>query len=117
MDDRIGGGVPIDLIPRSNKFSIADFYKGFNYGQKINIIIQASSGMSVSLPSPPSISVAQLIKNYLKKLNLPETVLKKDIAFIFQANVLNPYDQNPISTIFRDNSLIIVIDAQNIISV
>ena len=110
------GGVPKELIPRGNVFKKADYYKGLKYSDKINIVIQASSGMSVSLPSPPNISIAQLIQNYLKKINLPQDVLNKDITFIFEANVLNPFDLNPIFTKFKDNSLILVIDTQNIIS-
>ena len=116
MEGRIDGGVPKDLIPRSNKTLKADNYKNFNSNEKINIIIQASSGMHVILPSPKYITIAELFKNYLKKINLPETVLNKDITFIFEANVLNPFDQTLIGTKFRDNSLILVIDVQNIIS-
>ena len=116
MEGRICGGVPKDLIPRSNKTLKADNYKNFNSNEKINIIIQASSGMHVILPSPKYITIAELFKNYLKKINLPETVLDKDITFIFEANVLNPFDQTLIGTKFRDNSLILVIDVQNIIS-
>ena len=116
MEGRIDGGVPKDLIPRSNKTLKADNYKNFNSNEKINIIIQASSGMHVILPSPKYITIAELFQNYLKKINLPETVLNKDITFIFEANVLNPFDQTLIGTKFRDNSLILVIDVQNIIS-
>ena len=116
MEGRICGGVPKDLIPRSNKTLKADNYKNFNSNEKINIIIQASSGMHVILPSPKYITIAELFKNYLKKINLPETVLNKDITFIFEANVLNPFDQTQIGNKFRDNSLILVIDVQNIIS-
>ena len=116
IDNRIGGNVPKDLIPRSDKFSKADFYNNINEKEKLNIVIQASTGMTVLLPSPPYISIAQLFKNYVKKIHLPETVLEKSITFIFEANVINPFDPNPICSKFKDNSLIIVIDTQNVIS-
>ena len=116
IDNRIGGKAPIDLIPRMDKFRKADFYKGINQKEKLNIVIQASTGMTVLLPSPPYISIAQLFKNYVKKINLPETVLEKSITFIFEANVVNPFDPSPISSKFKDNSRITVIDSQNIIS-
>ena len=116
IDNRIGGKAPIDLIPRIDKFRKADFYKGINQKEKLNIVIQASTGMTVLLPSPPYISIAQLFKNYVKKIHLPETVLEKSITFIFEANVINPFDPNPICSKFKDNSLIIVIDTQNVIS-
>ena len=104
------------MIPRIDKFRKADFYKGINQKEKLNIVIQASTGMTVLLPSPPYISIAQLFKNYVKKIGLPETVLEKSITFIFEANVVNPFDPSPISSKFKDNSCIIVIDSQNIIS-
>ena len=116
IDNRIGGNVPKDLIPRSDKFRKADFYNNINEKEKLNIVIQASTGMTVLLPSPPYISIAQLFKNYVKKIHLPETVLEKSITFIFEANVINPFDPNPICSKFKDNSLIIVIDTQNVIS-
>ena len=116
VDNRIGGKAPKDLIPRTDKFRKADFYKGINQKEKLNIVIQASTGMTVLLPSPPYISIAQLFKNYVKKIGLPETVLEKSITFIFEANVVDPFDPSPISSKFKDNSLIIVIDSQNIIS-
>ena len=116
VDNRIGGKAPKDLIPRTDKFRKADFYKGINQKEKLNIVIQASTGMTVLLPSPPYISIAQLFKNYVKKIGLPETVLEKSITFIFEANVVNPSYPSPISSKFKDKSLIIVIDSQNIIS-
>ena len=116
IDNRIGGNVPKDLIPRSDKFSKADFYNNINEKEKLNILIQASTGMTVLLPSPPYISIAQLFKNYVKKIHLPETVLEKSITFIFEANVVNPFDPNPIYSKFKDNSRITVIDTQNVIS-
>ena len=116
MEGRIGGGIPKELIRRSNETLKSDNYKNINFNEKLNIVIQASSGMRVLLPSPKYITIAELIQNYLHKINLPETVLKKDITFIFDANVLNPYDLTQIGNKFKDNSLILVIDVQNIIS-
>ena len=51
MDNGIRGSILKDLIPRSNQFRTAYYYKGFNNDQKINIVIQTSSDMAVSLPS------------------------------------------------------------------
>ena len=115
-DRRIGGAVPNEIIPRSFAYKKADFYEGINKKEKINIVIQASSGMTITLPSPPYITIAQLFKNYIKKINLPDSVLGKDITFIYEANVLYPFDNRKLFEKFKDNSLILVIDTQNIIS-
>ena len=72
--------------------------------------------MTIMLPSPPDISVAELIKNYINKINLPVSVLDKDITFIYKTNALNPYNNETINSIFNDNSLVLAIDSQNIIA-
>jgi len=115
-DRRIGGAVPKEIIPRSFAYKKADFYEGISKKEKINIVIQASSGMTIALPSPPFITIAQLFKNFIKKINLPDSVLGKDITFIYEANILYPFDNRKLFEKFKDNSLILVVDTQNIIS-
>ena len=107
---------PKDLIPRSKETKTVDVYRDIKKLNKLNIVIQASSGMTVMLPSPPDISIAELFKNYINKINLPSSVLDKDITFIYKTNALNPYDKNPVNSLFNDNSLVLAIDSQNIIA-
>ena len=108
-----GGKKPEDLIPRSKKNESVDFYKNEQF--KLNIIMTASSGLIISLPTPPYVTISQLLKNYVKKIGLGEHVLKKDLTFLFNAELIKYNDNRPISAIFQDNMNVTVVDAKGII--
>ena len=66
-----------------NKDTInADFYK--NETGKLNIIMAASTGLVITMPTPPYISIKQLIRNYISKLGLGENVLDGSLVFLFK---------------------------------
>ena len=105
---------PKELIPRIDRSLRADYYQ--NSEKKINIVMAASSGLNVTMPTPINISIKQLLRNYIKKIGLGEDVLtKKGIIFLFNAHILYVYDERPISTIFKNNACITVVDAQGLI--
>ena len=105
---------PKEIIPRTDKTLRADYYPISE--KKINIVMAASSGLTVTMPTPINISIKQLLRNYIKKLGLGEDVLtKKGIIFLFNAHILYVYDERPISTIFKNDACITVVDAQGLI--
>ena len=112
----VGGNAPPEIIPRLNKTMSEDFFKNDNNRGKINVVLNASSGLAVVLPSPPNITVKKLIRNYLKKLGLREGVLNGGIIFIYNAEVVNVNDERPLSSFFRDQAVIIVVDVQGVIA-
>ena len=112
----VGGQAPKEVIPRLEQSITADFYKNVNLNKKLNIVFQASSGLVATLPTPPDITIKQLIRNYLNKLGLRENVLNGDIVFIHNAMIMDVNEQTPVSTKFKNISAIIVIDVKGVIA-
>ena len=105
---------PDSVIPRMSKVLSADFFKGIN--DKINVVMSASSGLIVTMPTPPNVSIQQLLRNYISKLGLPENVLGNAIIFILNAEVLQINDQRPIGALIKNNATITVVDVQGVIA-
>ena len=105
---------PKELIPRIDRSLRADYYQ--NSEKKINIVMAASSGLNVTMPTPINISIKQLLRNYIKKLGLGEDVLtKKRIIFLFNATILSDEDNRPVSAFFKNNAYITVVDSEGVI--
>ena len=112
----VGGNAPQEIIPRTNETMSEDYFKNINNRGKINVVLNASSGLTVILATPPNASVKQLIRNYLKKLGLRKEVLNGGIIFIYNAEVINVNDERPLSSFLKDTSVIIVVDVQGVIA-
>ena len=81
----------------------------------INITFKVSTGHQANMAVNGNITIEQLIKKYVQKLNLPENVIGKDIMFIYNGQQLNPSLQNDVNSIFSNGGLISVYDVNNII--
>ena len=112
----VGGKPPKEVIPRIDKSISEDYYENINNKDKLNIVFNASSGIRISMPTPPCISIRQIIRNFIQKLGLGEKVLESDIIFIHNAEIIDVNDQRPLSDLFKNNSIIIVIDVKGVIA-
>ena len=113
--DSLGGKEPPkDVIPRINKVLNADYSGGAK--NTINIVMCASSGLIVTMPTPTNITIKQLIRNYLARLGLGEGVLVNGIIFILNAEVIDVNDLRPVSSIFHNNAAVTVVDVMGVIA-
>ena len=67
---------------------------------------------------PDYITIKELFKLYVKKLGISESLLGKDIIFLFNALTLEVNDERLISTVFHkgiQTVTITVIDSKNVI--
>ena len=81
----------------------------------INITFKVSTGHQANMAVNGNITVEQLIKMYVLKLNLSESVIGKDIMFIFNGQQLNPKSKEDVNSTFSNGGLISVYDVNNII--
>ena len=105
---------PQGTLPNYKDTINADFYK--NEKGKLNIIMAASTGFVITMPTPPYISIKQLIRNYISKLGLGENVLDGSLVFLFNAAILNVNDETPVSSVFKNNTAITVLDVKELIA-
>jgi hypothetical protein len=110
---------PKEIIPRSDASYSVDYYKNNNQGNKLNITLKASSGLSIVMPTPPNVLMKTMKRNYIKRLGLDDSVLNGAIIFLFNAKVINYKDDiKLISEFFKNKEIntITVIDVNNIIA-
>ena len=106
---------PQDLIKRGNVSETYDLYPG--QGNKINVVMAASSGLRIVMPTPADVTIKQHIRNYLRKLNLGDGVLKGGLIFLINAQTMDVNSNNPMSSVCKGNaSVITVVDVQNVIA-
>ena len=103
---------PPEVIPRVEQSISADFYQ--NITNKMNLIMNASSGLTLIMPTPHNTPIKTFLRNYIKKLGLGEGVLGSSIIFLFNAEIIDVNDDKPVS-FFPDNASITVIDVGNVI--
>ena len=103
---------PPEVIPRSDQSISADFYQ--NIKNKMNLIMSASSGLTLIMPTHPNTPIKVFLRNYIKKLGLGEGVLGHNIIFLFNSEIIDINDDKPVS-FFQDNASITVIDVDNVI--
>ena len=76
---------------------------------KVHIVFVTSRGVKLALPSPPYITVKELIRNYLRIMGIKE---KESLMFIYNCKSIDTNDENPITSIFGYFSTISVIEPQ-----
>jgi hypothetical protein len=81
----------------------------------INITFKVSTGHQANMAVNGNIKIKQLIKMYVNKLNLSESVIGKDIMFIYNGQQLNPKSEDDVNSTFSNGGLISVYDVNNII--
>ena len=83
---------------------------------KINLNFQTTGGIKQKVIAPASMQMKDLFKKYILKIGLEENILGKDIFFISNAIRLDVNETKTISEMkLYDNSLILVMDTQNLI--
>ena len=101
------------LIPWKNKNLSIDDYTYLNASQKINIKLDASSGLKVELTVPKEMSIKDFFRLYCRKIGVPENLLGRDLIFLYNAEVLDINSEIIVSKIFRNGCYITVIDKDN----
>ena len=99
-----------EIIPRGDRSIVADSYIEIKEHEKMKFVFSAASGLKVILHVPPNISVKQLIRNYLKRVGLPDCVLEKDVIFLFNGTLINVDDKSLVKEVFKNTEFITVID-------
>ena len=103
-----------DLIPRGN--TTVNYNAVTNPNQcVINLSFNASTGNKVLLAVNGDISIEELLKIYVRRLNLPETVIKKDVMFSYNGEQIQENSKELVMNHFRNGDLIQVYDINNII--
>ena len=109
-------------IPRNifNQFKDDNktYYANSNeeYSQKINISFQLSSGNKINLVTSENMKLAELFKEFVKKIGFDTDILKSDIYFLFRGERMNKDEQRSLREMHLvDNSVILVLDVKGII--
>ena len=61
-------------------------------------------------------TIEELLKLYLKKARLPESVINKDIVFLFQGAKLDAYSQVEVGKKFENGTKITVFELKRVIA-
>ena len=98
----------LNMYHQMNKKRInADLFKTKEV--KFNIVFKTSKGFEVTLPSPPYITVKELIRNYFRIIGIKDN---ESLFFIHNAQSIDTNDENSIASVFREYSIITVIEPQ-----
>ena len=103
-----------ELLPRNNQT--------FSYNEVtnqtqcvINLSFNASTGNKVLLAVNGNITVEELFKMYVRRLNLPENIIEKDLMFNYNGGEIDKFSKEQVMNIFRNGDNIQVYDINNII--
>ena len=92
-----------------------DLFPG-NTGPRIDIIFTAPNGLRLIIATPLNIRICDLLSAYVKKLNLSENLIDKELIFVFNAVRLKKDEQKTVSEFdFKNHCSIIVWDRGNIL--
>jgi len=88
-----------------------------NYsGLKSNVTFESSAGFKMNMPVPYSIKLKDLFKTFVQRAGLHESVLGKNINFIFNALYVNPFEEKTLSEFgFTNFAKILVLDVSNLL--
>ena len=79
-------------------------------GNKISITFEASTGSKVTLEMEASTTIEDLVKEYAKKIDLPEDYLGKEVMFLYIGHKLDFKSKETIGSKFSNNETITVFD-------
>ena len=79
-------------------------------GNKISITFYASTGSKVTLEMEASTTIEDLVKEYAKKIDLPEDYLGKEVMFLYIGHKLDFKSKETIGSKFSNNETITVFD-------
>ena len=110
---------PKELIQRGDKFfQFTGEFPFENQTALVNIYLHASSGLKVMLAVPFNITLKELFKLYAKKIGIGESLLGKEIIFLFNALTINVNEEKTLFEYFThgfNQITITVIDQNNVI--
>ena len=97
--------------------NIYEYENSFNLNDnsKLNIKFQLSAGFSFQFWVDKNMTVCELLKLFVKNVNLEEDVIDKEIFFIFNAQKIGLNNSEKIEKFFCNDRIIIVLDSNNII--
>ena len=96
-----------ELIPRGEQTLKVETRPNEMLSSKIlNITFRASSGLNVVLIVPQNITVKELFERYMNKIQLPLTHLGKDLKFIYNGTIVDPFSTDYVGKVFRNNIII-----------
>ena len=81
---------------------------------KRNLKFDTSTGVRVIISVSKEITIAQALKEFVKKLGLSENVIGKDLIFLFNGSQLDYKSQDLVKTL-PDMAAITVFDQNNVI--
>ena len=96
-----------DLLPRNTRTLI---YEDNCVGIKISINFESSTGSKVTMKMEVSTTIEDMVKEYAKKIDLPEYYLGKDVIFLYTGQKLDFKSKKTIGSMFRNNAIITVFD-------
>ena len=103
-----------ELLPREDKV-IEENVPNYKGGRNINIVLQASTGLRVMISTSEYTTIEELLKIYVKRVNLPEFVINEQIVFIFNGEKLVSTPYVTVGQMFTEGATIIVADVGGII--
>ena len=79
-----------------------------------NIRFDASTGIKIMVKLSKEATLEEAIKQFVRKLGLPERVIEDDLIFLFNGSKLDVHSKKPVKT-FQDFAAITVFDQNNVI--
>ena len=82
----------------------------------INVNLRTTSGFSVIINAPKSMSFEDLFINFANKAGVPPSTIGKELIFLYNAQKMDTKSKLPLSSLFKTtNAKIIIVDVQGII--
>ena len=104
-----------EIIPRPDVFQPAEDNRVFSQDVPIkNITVEASTGLRLVIKAEENTTIKDFLRLYMKKINLDESYIDRDIIFLFNQNKI---DSNSMKTIkaFPNFTTITAFDQSNVI--
>ena len=82
----------------------------------INVNLRTTSGFSVIINAPKSMSFEDLFINFANKAGVPQSTIGKELIFLYNAQKMDTKSKLPLSSLFKTtNAKITIVDVQGII--
>ena len=109
---------PEETIKRGDKTMNIDAYPGQQKFNRINILMAASSGLKILMPTPCNTPIREHIRKYLEKVGLHENILSQNILiFLINAAKIDYNSYAPIQSVCKGNPAVVtVVDLKYVIA-
>ena len=118
-----GGVLPRPKDNINNNLSNKDPFPGF-IGPRLNIIFETGTGLKLNFPTPGTIKIKDLLKQFSKRVGVSESLLGQKIFFIINGKTIPIEEESTCQNFFINNGFsmgastqikIVVVDATNVI--